>query len=205
MWVRSPPGPLLRSWACRLTGKTVGLHPADEGSTPSTVHCSHLARWWNGRHALLRRPCPPWREGSSPSLVTGSRCPGGERDIMAPSEGAGPGSIPGRGTVVASMVKGRSRGSAKAEFLVRVQVGALWPNSKRQRDPAVNRGCAGSTPAGHPRGPVQLDGTSTPLLKGSVRVRVPPLVLDYPWARPSAGDGGSEPRSSWLDTSTGCS
>jgi hypothetical protein len=145
------------------------------------------------------------REGSSPSLVTGACCPGGERDIMAPSEGAGPGSIPGRGTVVASMVKGRSRGSAKAEFLVRVQVGALWPNSKRQRDPAVNRGCAGSTPAGHPRGPVQLDGTSTPLLKGSVRVRVPPLVLDYRWARPSAGDGGSEPRSSWLDTSTGCS
>ena len=24
-------------------------------------------------------------------------------------------------------------------------------------------------------------------------------------ARPSAGDGGSEPRSSWLDTNTGCS
>src|SRR6516225_8727854 len=22
------------------------------------------------RHAVLRRPCPPWREGSSPSLVT---------------------------------------------------------------------------------------------------------------------------------------
>ena len=39
-------------------GKTVGLHPADEGSTPSTVHCSRLARWWNGRHAVLRRPCP---------------------------------------------------------------------------------------------------------------------------------------------------
>ena len=51
-------------------GKTVGLHPANEGSTPSTVHCSQMARWWNGRHAVLRRPCPPWREGSSPSLVT---------------------------------------------------------------------------------------------------------------------------------------
>ena len=136
-----------------------------------------MARWWNGRHAALREPCPPWREGSSPSLVTVRCCPGGERDIIALSEGAGPGSSPGRGTGIASMVKGTSRGPAKAEFLVRVQVGALWPNSKRQRDPAVNRGCAGSTPAGHPR-----------LL-----------------ARPSAGDGGSEPRSSWLDTSTGCS
>src|SRR3954447_19094237 len=52
--------------------------------------------------------------------------------------------------ILASMVKRTSRGPAKAEFLVRVQVGALWPNSKRQRDPAVNRGCAGSTPAGHP-------------------------------------------------------
>src|SRR5437588_10009184 len=79
------------------------------------------------------------REGSTPSLVTGSCCPGGETDIMAPSEGAGPGSIPGRGTVVASMVKGTSRGPAKAEFLVRFQVGALWPNPKRLRDPAVNR------------------------------------------------------------------
>ena len=107
--------------------------------------------------------------------------------------------------VVASMVKGTSRGSAKAEFLVRVQVGALWPNSKRQRDPAVNRGYAGSTPAGHPLVPVQLDGTSTPPVKGRVRVRVPPLALARLPARPSGGDRGSEPRSSWLDTSTGCS
>jgi hypothetical protein len=51
-------------------GKTVGLHPANEGSTPSIVHCSKMARWWNGRHAAFRRPCPPRREGSSPSLVT---------------------------------------------------------------------------------------------------------------------------------------
>ena len=109
-----------------------------------------------------QKAVPTGREGSSPSLVT--RCPGGERDIMAPSEGAGPGSTPGRGPVLASMVKGTSRGPAKAEFLVRFQVGALWPNSKRQRDPAVNRGCAGSTPAGHP------------------------LVGTYFLARPSAGD-----------------
>src|SRR5207248_1603275 len=117
------------------------------------------------------------REGSSPSLVTRLCCPGGETEIMAPSEGAGPGSTPGRGTVFASMVKGTSRGPAKAEFLVRFQVGALWPNSKRQRDPAVNRGCAGSTPAGHPLVPVQLDWPSTPPVKGRVRVRLPPLAL----------------------------
>src|SRR5262249_54289636 len=106
---------------------------------------------------------------------------------------------------VASMVKGTSHGSAEAEFLVRVQVGALWPNSKRQRDPAVIRGCAGSTPAGHPVVPVQVNGTSTPFVKGRVRVRVPPLAFDLLLARPSGGDRGSEPRSSWLNTSTGCS
>jgi hypothetical protein len=106
---------------------------------------------------------------------------------MAPFEGAGPGSTPGRSTVFASVVKGTSRGSAKAEFLVRFQVGALWPNSKRQRDPAVTRGCAGSTPAGHPLMPVQLDRSSTPPVKGRVRVRVPPLALSLLLARPSEG------------------
>src|SRR4051794_912053 len=35
----TPCGATASIWACRLTGKTVGLHPADEGSTPSTVHC----------------------------------------------------------------------------------------------------------------------------------------------------------------------
>ena len=93
-----------------------------------------------------QKAVPTRREGSTPSLATA--CPGGEGDITRPSEGRDPGSTPGRGTVLASMVKRTSRGPAKAEFLVRVQVGALWPNSKRQRDPAVNRGCAGSTPAG---------------------------------------------------------
>jgi hypothetical protein len=66
-----PTGATVRYLGVSSNGKTVGLHPADEGSTPSTVHCSSMARWWNGRHAVLRRPCPPRREGSSPSLVTG--------------------------------------------------------------------------------------------------------------------------------------
>jgi hypothetical protein len=43
-----------------------------------------------------QKAVPTGREGSSPSLVT--RGPGGETEIMAPSEGAGPGSTPGRGT-----------------------------------------------------------------------------------------------------------
>src|SRR5262249_30462235 len=47
-------------------------------------------------------------------------------------------------------------------------------------------------------------GRAPPLVKGRVRVRVPPLALDLLLARPSGGDWGSELRSSWLDTSTGC-
>ncbi len=48
---------------------------------------------WQTRQA--QNLVPTRREGSSPSLVTD--CLGGETEIMAPSEGAGPGSIPGRG------------------------------------------------------------------------------------------------------------
>ena len=66
----TPCGATGRLMGVSSNGKTIGLHPADEGSTPSTVHCSRTARWWNGRHAAVRRPCPPRREGSSPSLVT---------------------------------------------------------------------------------------------------------------------------------------
>src|SRR5262249_34886968 len=76
--------------------------------------------------------------------------PGGEAEITRFSEDRSPGSTPGQGTADASMVKRTSRGSAKSEFLVQIQVEALWPNPKRQRDPAVNRGCVGSTPTGHP-------------------------------------------------------
>ena len=57
-----------------------------------------MARWWNGRHAVLRRPCPPGVRVQVPPWSLDGCCPGGERDIMAPSEGAGPGSTPGRGT-----------------------------------------------------------------------------------------------------------
>src|SRR5262245_27036193 len=73
-------------------GKTVGLHPANEGSTPSTVHCC---------------------------------CPGGERDIMAPSEGAGPGSTPGRGTERCPRSVPAARDRAKVEGEVRLLTGIL--------------------------------------------------------------------------------
>ena len=73
-------------------GKTVGLHPANEGSTPSTVHCS---------------------------------CPGGERDIMAPSEGAGPGSTPGRGTDSCPRSVPAARDRAKVDGEVRLLTGIL--------------------------------------------------------------------------------
>src|SRR6516162_7977345 len=49
----TPCGATCRLMGVSSNGKTVGLHPADEGSTPSTVHCSQMARWWNGRHAVV--------------------------------------------------------------------------------------------------------------------------------------------------------
>lgn len=70
----TPCGATGRLMGVSSNGKTVGLHPADEGSTPSTVHCEWPGGG-TGRHAVLRRPCPPRREGSSPSLVTARRCP----------------------------------------------------------------------------------------------------------------------------------
>jgi hypothetical protein len=181
-------------------GKTVGLHPANEGSTPSTVHCARMARWWNGRHAVLRRPCPPGVRVQVPPWSLAALVVKGT-SWLPPKEQVQVRFLAG---VIASMVKGTSRGPAKAEFLVRFQVGALWPNPKRLRDPAVNRGCAGSTPAGHLMVPVQLDRPSTPLVKGRKWVRVPPLALDLFTGQALGGDWGSEPQSSWLDTSTGC-
>ena len=43
----TPCGATGRLMGVSSNGKTVGLHPANEGSTPSTVHCSRMARWWN--------------------------------------------------------------------------------------------------------------------------------------------------------------
>jgi hypothetical protein len=65
------------------------------------------------------------------------------------------GSNPFQGTF-ASMVKGTSSGSAKAVFLVRFQVEALWLNV-----------------------PALLDGSGTALVRRTKWVRVPPLALIY--------------------------
>ena len=88
----TPCGATGRLMGVSSNGKTVGLHPANEGSTPSTVHCS---------------------------------CPGGEKDIMAPSEGAGPGSTPGRGTDGCPRSVPAARDRAKVEGEVRLLTGIL--------------------------------------------------------------------------------
>ena len=63
----TPCGATGRSMGVSSNGKTVGLHPADEGSTPSTVHCE----WPGGgmadtqssegrAHRGVRVQVPPW-------------------------------------------------------------------------------------------------------------------------------------------------
>ncbi len=52
-------------------GKTVGLHPADEGSTPSTVHC--IGQVVERQTRGPQKAVPTGREGSNPSLVTDRR------------------------------------------------------------------------------------------------------------------------------------
>jgi hypothetical protein len=111
--------------------------------------------------------------------VNFDRRPGGEREIMAPSEGAGPGSTPGPGTEVYPWSVAEARRPAKAEAMqVRLLPGILWPNPKWTRGPAVNRDCVGSTPTGHPATkPALLDGSGTALVRRDQWVRVPPLAL----------------------------
>ena len=65
-----PAGPLVRQMGVSSNGKTSGLHPDNEGSTPSTVHWKEMARWWNRQTHGPQKAVPTGREGSSPSLVT---------------------------------------------------------------------------------------------------------------------------------------
>lgn len=115
----------------------------------------------------LRAKIEPEASAKHFAYASGSdeRCPGGETDITRPSEGRGPGSTPGRGIVNASMVKRTSHGSAKSEFLVRVQVEALMP----------------ATP----------DGTGTALVRRTKWVRVPPPDLNDD---AGAGRSGGRPQ-----------
>lgn len=72
-------------------------------------------------HRGVRVQLPPW------SLD--GRCPGGEKDIMAPSEGAGPGSTPGRGTDgcprSVPAARDRAKVEGEARLLTGIQVGLL--------------------------------------------------------------------------------
>jgi hypothetical protein len=123
------------------------------GSSPIEVAGSREVR------KSRRRPCfpgssngrtagsEPVRVGSTPA--PGTDCPGGETDIMAPSEGAGPGSIPGRGTDGHPRGVAEAHDPAKVEGEVRLLTRILWLNPSWCRDPAVNRERVGSTPIGH--------------------------------------------------------
>ena len=57
------------------TGVRVRVPPCasqERATTAGRVVEADERRWWNGRHTALRRPGPRGREGSSPSLRTGS-------------------------------------------------------------------------------------------------------------------------------------
>lgn len=71
-----------------------------------TRYCQEVFAWRVIAGVLGHRGVFEARRAGFDSLARhGSRripnaCPGGETDIMAPSEGAGPGSIPGRGNFI---------------------------------------------------------------------------------------------------------
>jgi hypothetical protein len=116
-----------------------------------------MARWWNGRHAALRKPCPPgvrvqvppwlldfpgWSNGRTAGFDpagVGSRPasrvprppeldhPGGETAIARRFERRGPGSTPGRGIGQESGVSGQ--GSEAGRSLL-ISVGTCsWESS----------------------------------------------------------------------------
>jgi hypothetical protein len=183
-WVQIPSRVLVSQVVERQTRQVQNLVPTGhEGSSPSLATFFFRGRLTAGRRALnpqvLARLQPPELG-----------CPGGETDIMALSEGAGPGSIPGRGTDLDPWGVVEARRPAKAEVMqVRFLPGILWPNPKRQRDPAVNRGRVGSTPTGHPELRCSSDGKSVPLKPGRplARTQPPELVL------PRSSVGSSDP------------
>jgi hypothetical protein len=169
------------------------------GSTPTWATDEYGPfDFWRGRRLLT-----PARGDRNPYGLL--PIPGSSNGRTAGSEPAGVGSTPTPGTrnasvvkrthhgsvltsrsrfdswpgycPTASVVKRTSRGSAKSEVLVRLRAEALWPNPKRQREPAVNRLCVGSTPTGHPNTPAMLDRPGTALVTRTKWVRVPPLAL----------------------------
>ncbi len=155
-----------------------------DGRAISLAAFSRVAEW------QTQRPQKPWlnqREGSSPSLATGTG-PSPWDPVLAlmvkgtswlrPKEQVQVRFLVGVLDVIASMVKGTSRGSAKSAVLVRIQVEALWPNPKGQRDPAVTRGLWVRLPPATLIRPAMLDRPGTALVRRDKWVRVPPLALE---------------------------
>lgn len=180
-------------WQTRSSQKAVPT--GREGSSPSLATFRPSGEMAD---AAVSRAAAQRREGSSPSSATAfrGRLTAGRRTLnpqvlarLQPPE------------LDASMVKrnhgslrrSRSRFESWSRYIpgvwrkhaavrrrrlqVRLLPGILWPNPKRQRDPAVNRACVGSTPTGHPESPALLDRPSTALVRRTVWVRVPPLAL----------------------------
>lgn len=127
----------------RLLVRLPVFQAGQRGSKPLRAADSLRGRLTVGRQALNL-------SGAGSIPAPGSACPGGETDIMARSERAGPGSIPGRGADECPWSVPVARDRAKVEGEVQLLTGILWPNPKRMREPAVNRFCVGSTPTGHP-------------------------------------------------------
>src|SRR5437868_1289488 len=85
------------AWPVRLLARSPAFQAGQMGSKPiratwrRTLPPLAIPGSSNGRTT----DSEPVDAGSTPAPGTAD-CPGGETDIMAPSEGAGPGSIPGR-------------------------------------------------------------------------------------------------------------
>src|SRR5213082_861934 len=120
MSVRSRPGPLVQFWACRLTGRRSACTRQMRVQLPPR---STVDEWPGGgmadtrssegrAHRGVRVQVPPWSLTVVALVVKGT-------SWLPPKEQVQVRFLAGV-LLVASMVKGRSRGSAKAEFLVRV-------------------------------------------------------------------------------------
>src|SRR5262245_33330785 len=152
LWVRPPPG--LLDTARSTSGDVAGLSRREEGIETPTGCSPFRGRLTAGRRALD----PPVLVRLQPPEL----CLGGETDPsrLGPNEQVQVRLLAGVLTI-ASVVKRTSRGSAKSEVLVRLRAEALWPNPKRQREPALNRRRVGSTPTGHPNTPAMPDRPGT--------------------------------------------
>lgn len=115
-------------------GKTVGLHPADEGSTPSTVHCCEGpgggmadTRSSEGRaHRGVRVQVPPW------SLFHERRCLWCNRRACDPVKVEAAGSTPPEHLRLPCLAAS-SAGPPKAGWPVRLWHGVLRVVSRTKR------------------------------------------------------------------------